>query len=375
MPPSSRPSSTVLLQTLRADGTISTGDAPWLAADPPALAVSRDRVEGMLLGVAIGDALGRPSEASLPKRRRRLYGEVRDYHRHYRAKKSTEPARGEPSDDTQLTFWALDQMVADGGLDPEALSERYAREGRYLIGIGATVKAFRTRAAEGLPWTARGVGSAGNGALMRAPAFLLPHLRAPSPALWSDAALAAFVTHNDSASTASCVAFTAMLWDLLGMDAPPAPGWWVETFLARAAPLEVSADYTPRGGDDVETFKGTLCDRVRNQIGGLADDARSIEEICNAMHSGAYLLETVPCALLILARCAHDPEEAIVRAVNDTKDNDTVAAIVGAAVGALHGRAALPARWIEGLSGRLKKRGEAGVVFDILARGCDAFCP
>jgi len=55
--------------------------------------------------------------------------------------------------------------------------------------------------------------------------------------------------------------------------------------------------------------------------------------------------------LLILSRHAGDPEEAIVRAVNDTRDNDTVAAIVGAAVGALHGRGKLPRRWVEGLAG------------------------
>ena len=47
-----------------------------------------------------------------------------------------------------------------------------------------------------------------------------------------------------------------------------------------------------------------------------------------------------------------DPEEAIVRAVNDTKDNDTIGAIVGAAVGALHGESALPRRWVDGLLGR-----------------------
>jgi ADP-ribosylglycohydrolase len=41
-----------------------------------------------------------------------------------------------------------------------------------------------------------------------------------------------------------------------------------------------------------------------------------------------------------------------VRAVNETHDNDTVAAIVGAAVGALHGRNALPAAWLRGLLGR-----------------------
>ena len=48
---------------------------------------------------------------------------------------------------------------------------------------------------------------------------------------------------------------------------------------------------------------------------------------CDSWYSGAYLLETVPSVLYILERHGHDPEEAIVRAVNDTKDNDTVAAI------------------------------------------------
>jgi ADP-ribosyl-[dinitrogen reductase] hydrolase len=45
----------------------------------------------------------------------------------------------------------------------------------------------------------------------------------------------------------------------------------------------------------------------------------------------------------------HKEEEAVVRAVNDT-----VAAIVGAAVGALHGTKALPAHWVTNLTGRTK---------------------
>jgi ADP-ribosylglycohydrolase len=69
-------------------------------------------------------------------------------------------------------------------------------------------------------------------------------------------------------------------------------------------------------------------------------------------HSAAYLMETLPCALYILMHHGHEPEEAIVRAVNDTKDNDTVAAIVGAAVGALHGAKAMPERWRANLTGR-----------------------
>ena len=60
-----------------------------------------------------------------------------------------------------------------------------------------------------------------------------------------------------------------------------------------------------------------------------------------------------------------DPEEAIVRAVNDTADNDTIAAIVGAAVGALHGGKAFPKRWQMGLLGRTTAD-DSGHVFRLI---------
>ena len=55
----------------------------------------------------------------------------------------------------------------------------------------------------------------------------------------------------------------------------------------------------------------------------------------------------------ILEHCGNDPEEAIVRTVNDTRDNDTIASIVDAAVGAQHGLDALPGRWRDELLGRV----------------------
>ena len=62
-----------------------------------------------------------------------------------------------------------------------------------------------------------------------------------------------------------------------------------------------------------------------------------------------------------------DPEEALVRAVNDTRDNDTVGAIVGAAVGALHGTEALPDRWRRGLLGRTRADDD-GRVFELIEK-------
>lgn len=71
---------------------------------------------------------------------------------------------------------------------------------------------------------------------------------------------------------------------------------------------------------------------------------------------------------------AENPEEAIVRAVNDTWDNDTVAAIVGAAVGALHGTVRLPKRWRDGLSGRTGLRND-GRIPTLLAEAERVFAP
>lgn len=49
-------------------------------------------------------------------------------------------------------------------------------------------------------------------------------------------------------------------------------------------------------------------------------------------------------------------EEAIIQTVNDTHDNDTIAAIVGAAVGALHGEGALPAGGVRSCRGEPVRR-------------------
>jgi ADP-ribosyl-[dinitrogen reductase] hydrolase len=96
------------------------------------------------------------------------------------------------------------------------------------------------------------------------------------------------------------------------------------------------------------------------------DDQLTVRDACDRWYSGAFLLETVPSALYILARQAGNPETAITRAVNDTKDNDTIAAIIGAAVGAPHGRFALPSRWVDGLLGRMAESDD-GRVFELIA--------
>jgi ADP-ribosylglycohydrolase len=358
-----------LLRSLRAEGWVLLEDAPLLEGAPPALPAGFDfaRVEGMLLGLAIGDALGNTSEGMLPQHRRELHGEIRDYLPNRYA--DWRPV-GLPSDDSQLAFWTLEQLLEDGRLVPERLAARFA-SGR-IFGIGQSVSEFVRNARAGRPWYACGAASAGNGALMRIAPVLVPHLGTASSELWADAALGASVTHRDQGSTATCVAFVRLLWEALRSSSPPEPQWWLAAFLEAARPLEgEETRYRPRGGA-YAGYEGPVWRFAELAVTEAFRAGLSAREACDRCYSGAFLLETVPCVLFILTRHADDPEEAIVRAVNDTRDNDTVGAIVGAAVGALHGAEALPERWRAGLLGRTRENDD-GQVFRLIERARATF--
>jgi ADP-ribosylglycohydrolase len=314
----------------------------------------------MLLGLAIGDALGNTSERLLPDERRNLYGEITNYLRNPYA--GHRPV-GLPSDDSQLTFWTVEQVLADGRIDPEHLAKIFCE--RRIFGMGPTTARFVEEYRRGADWreAAPRSQSASNGALMRIAAVLTPHLTGEGTDLWVDAVLCAALTHNDPASISACVAFVGMLSALLVMSGPPPTDWWVETYLRYAKPVEGRTRYQGKG--QYTDYSGPLWRYVHEIVPAAWEQRLTAREAADSWHSGAYLLQTVPTVLYILMLHGSDPETAIIRAVNDTKDSDTMAAIVGAAVGALHGEQALPKRWRDGLLGRTMEDDD-GQVFQLL---------
>jgi ADP-ribosylglycohydrolase len=227
-----------LLARLFAEGRIAAARGPIFETQPLHLPAGFDfgRVEGMLLGLAVGDSLGRTSESRSPADRHAAFGEIRDF---------VGPVL--PTDDTQLAAWTLEHLIERRGqLDPEALGALFAS--RRIRGLGSSVREFLRARKAGERWERCAPRSAGNGALMRIAPVLIPHLRHPSPTLWADAALAGMVTHNDPASIAACVGFVAVLWGLLRMDAPPPAGWVARTWLEAARGLDDGSPYEPRRG-------------------------------------------------------------------------------------------------------------------------------
>ena len=77
----------------------------------------------------------------MPEHRKVLCGDIRDYlpNRYVRVAPGKE-AKGYLSDDTQLAFWTLEQMIADCGFVPENVADKFCRQ--RIFGIGSAVSEF-----------------------------------------------------------------------------------------------------------------------------------------------------------------------------------------------------------------------------------------
>lgn len=83
---------------LFSENIIRAKESDFLYSNPEIVGdIDRDRIEGMLLGVAIGDSLGYPVEFLLPNDKLRKYGEIGDY---IPSRRSNYKPVGVPTDDT-----------------------------------------------------------------------------------------------------------------------------------------------------------------------------------------------------------------------------------------------------------------------------------
>lgn len=329
-----------------------------------------DKVRGMLLGVAIGDALGNRSESRPAHYRFADFGYISDYVPNSLVCGSRV---GTPSDDTQLSFWTVEHLIEHGQLNPKELSWTFAS--REIFGMGQATGEFVRARKRGVPWYHAGQPSAGNGALMRIAPLVLPHLDGNCQTMFRSAAVAAAITHNDQLAIASAVAWVAFLWDLLGGDIPALPEAWLDSYLRVLRPLDHDQQYASRvQKGPLAEWRGSLSELLDGPVRNALAQNLGVRKACGVWNSGAYLLETLPTVLYILAKHGHEPVVAVEQAVNETWDNDTIASIVAGAMGAAYGTGWIPERWVKGLLGRTQ-RTDDGKVFALIESSVARFLP
>lgn len=244
-------------------------------------AVPADRVFAMLQGIAIGDALGNPSESMTASDRRSKFGWIETL---------TNPT---PSDDTQMTLRTLHSLFRRGRVDPVDLHRSWTAA--HITGIGHTVRTAFRQQAERLrhsqdPWTGRvHHNAAGNGSLMRVAGVVAPYALCHPESMPSDLLLASAFTHDDPSANAACVGWAAVLLALGQPNDPLSdPARLFEVFLQTARPIEGTHDLRTRTPH--LRFSGSLCDFIEQEVVPAHQSPSQLQQRRDTWYSGAYLV-------------------------------------------------------------------------------------
>ncbi|HME67544.1 MAG TPA: ADP-ribosylglycohydrolase family protein [Streptosporangiaceae bacterium] len=316
---------------------------------------ARSRARGALYGLAIGDALGMPTQLlSRDEIRERWGGRLRGFEP---APPGHPIAAGMPAgaitDDTeQAVLLGRLLVIRSGTVNPRELAEALVSWERDMAArgsldlLGPSTKRAVAAVLSGTPPEEAGASGATNGAAMRIPPLgiavplNLPDPRASSglatssslSVLVDQVVAASMVTHNTGLALAGAAAVAAAV--SAGVSGAS---------IAAATRIAVAAARIAAGrghwvaGADVAA-------RIQWATGLVAgrDQEEAAELIYTLVGTSLATQESVPAAFAVLAAVPDDPWQACLLAASLGGDSDTIAAIAGSVAGACHGVAAFP---------------------------------
>ncbi|MFC6940966.1 ADP-ribosylglycohydrolase family protein [Salinirubellus sp. GCM10025818] len=282
-----------------------------------------DRTRGSLLGLACGDALGRPVEFNSASEISAEHGRLDEMAGHGTW---NQPA-GTITDDTEQALCIARSLVEQQDFDPADIADRFvAWYDSGPFDIGRMTMRSLSRLKHGDAWDEAGQyvweqsregQNAGNGSVMRCPPLAIPYASG-----WDRLAevsrQASQITHADPRCTEGCAVLNLTVAGLLED---------VDT------PLQDALDYV--GADAPDELVTALEPLARGDSPGtLETSGYVVHSLQTALHDGLV---------------SDSAEEAIVTAVNRGGDTDTIGAIAGAVAGARFGASQLPDRWLNAI--------------------------
>ena len=298
-----------------------------------------EQVEAVILGHAVGDALGVPVEfASREKLRAHPVREMRGYGTY-------DVPAGAWSDDTSMTLGTLASIARLGRVDARDIMQNFARwlNESAFTPTGETFDIGRTtlqaigkffHGEEPLLCGGRSEYDNGNGSLMRmAPVALFAFA-------WHGTALTeedlrtvhavSSLTHGHPLAQLACGIYTFILVRLLAGEERIAA---VEKGLAAARSFYQEREvYAPRLRRFARLFAVTAF--------------RALPE--ESIKSSGFVVDTLEAALWCFLT-TDSYRSCVERAVNLGEDTDTVAAVAGSLAGAAYGRENIPSSWLDAL--------------------------
>ncbi|RWN57479.1 MAG: ADP-ribosylglycohydrolase family protein [Mesorhizobium sp.] len=313
------------------------------------MAAAIDRAMGALVGGALGDALGMPTQLLSPARIVELYGPVEGFV----APAADHPvskglSAGTVTDDTEQALLLGRILVASGdGFDQtrwvKALLD-WEREvkarGSYDL-LGPSTKRAIDAINDGVLAEEAGRSGDTNGAAMRIAPVGIMMPPEPLGALVAKVAETCRATHNTSIAIAAAAAVAA------AVSCGVAGGDWRAALDRAVVAARQGAEHGhwTSGGDIAARI-----DWARGLVRGKAV-TDGIRLIVDLVGTGVASQESVPAAFAVLEIAGGDPWRAAVISANLGGDTDTIGAIAAGMAGACAGFCRLPQEHIARLKG------------------------
>jgi ADP-ribosylglycohydrolase len=312
------------------------------------------RARGALYGLAIGDALGMPTQMLSRAEIVRRWGPLLP---------GFEPAppghpiaggmpAGAVTDDTEQALLLARLLVKGRGrIDPHEFAaaltewERAMAERGSLDLLGPSTKRAVAAILAGVPPEEAGVTGTTNGAAMRiAPVGIAVDVNTDLSTLVDRVVKASSVTHNTGVALAGAAAVAAAVSaGVSGATVAEATALGIQ-----AARLAAGRGHWVAGADvaaRVEWATGLVTGLVtgRARAGWESDgEAEAAGLIYTLVGTSLATQESVPAAFAVLAAVPADPWRACRMAASLGGDSDTIAAMTGAIAGACHGAGPFP---------------------------------
>jgi ADP-ribosylglycohydrolase len=283
--------------------------------------LSAEQAQAIIMGMALGDALGRPTE----------FMSLAEITAQFGAAGIREPVKPiQYTDDTQLAL-AVGEALCTAGHAP--VDELMPVMGNQFVrwlnspdnnrAPGQTCLAAMQRYAQGVPWTESGdPDSKGSGGPMRV-ALIGYFYQHDVASLREVAEASCRMTHGHSAAIAASIAAAVL----------------VKLALDCVEPIHYLGEVWRVTDGLSEDFDQAL--RRVSHVLGWGSETAAMRHIGD----GWVAEEAVALALYCVQRYPDDYVEAVCRAANSKGDSDTVACIAGAIAGARLGLASIPADW------------------------------
>lgn len=274
--------------------------------------VSKNDAKGVLLGLACGDALGRPVVSKTQEDVAGSYGTI--------------------TENSELALCIVRSLVQCGSFDPSDIAARfldwYENE---PFDIGNTTELAVKRIQEGQAWNEAGHAvqenrtegsTARSESAARSPPLAVAYANS-TEVLTAASMYCSQITHADALCSYGCAVLNLTIAGYLGESDDPL-------------------------GDALDGFGEEMPKELET---ALSDGV--VETPPHSRESTGYIVDTLRTALFDAMK-ANSAEEAIVATVNRGGDAATVGSVTGALAGARFGADSLPARWLADIDEREK---------------------